>query len=110
MNLACVGHIEKRKPVAGKYNVSACGCKYHRGFVSTSHIFSAISGNVACGPITSLFNTNPLPLTIIGAPSLTYFTNPKATITQIDSCGITTGYDYRIALRIQVVLQVNPIA
>lgn len=58
------------------------------GFKSGSQIYSSISGDVACGPVTRLFNTNPPALRINGAPSLSYFTNPKATVTQLTSCGL----------------------
>lgn len=77
-----------------------CGIATSCGYVSGSQITSSIQGNVACGPITSLFNTNPLPLAINGAPSLSYFTNVEATAAPITGCSATPGYDYRIAMHI----------
>lgn len=70
------------------------------GYVSGSQIYSSITGNVACGPITALFNTNPLPLQINGAPSLSYLTNVSASAAPITGCGATSGYDYRVSMHI----------
>ncbi|WP_169435059.1 DUF11 domain-containing protein [Neolewinella persica] len=68
------------------------------GYTSGSQIQSMIAGKVGCGDITSLFNTNPPPLSIIGAPTLSYFTNPTITIEQIDDCTPGAGYDYSVYL------------
>lgn len=68
------------------------------GYTSGSQIQSKIAGKVGCGDITSLFNTNPPPLSIIGAPTLSYFTNPKITIEQIEDCTPGAGYDYSVYL------------
>ena len=76
-----------------------CGLITSCGYASGSQITSTISGNVGCGAITSLYNTNPSPLTIIGAPSLSYFTNPSISISQVDNC-TSASFNYRVALRI----------
>ncbi|PZF74362.1 T9SS type A sorting domain-containing protein [Taibaiella soli] len=68
------------------------------GYISGSQITSTINGNVACGPITSLYNTNPAPLSIIGAPSLSYLTNPKATVTPLAGCGM--GQSIKLVLHV----------
>jgi uncharacterized repeat protein (TIGR01451 family) len=70
------------------------------GFASGSQITSSISGQVACGPVTSLTNTNAPGLTIIGAPSLNYFANPKISITQANACTAGSAFDYKVALKI----------
>jgi uncharacterized repeat protein (TIGR01451 family) len=70
------------------------------GFISGSQITSSIAGKVGCGDITSLYNTNPPPLTINGAPSLSYFTNPKAEISQVDNCTPGAAFDYKVTLLI----------
>jgi hypothetical protein len=70
------------------------------GYVSGSQIYSSIAGNVACGPVTALFNTNPLPLHINGAPSLSYLTNVSASAAPITGCSATPGYDYRVSMHI----------
>jgi uncharacterized repeat protein (TIGR01451 family) len=70
------------------------------GYTSGSMIHSSVAGNVACGPITSLFNTDPPPLNIAGAPSLSYLTNPRMTVTQIGNCGSGSNGTMRIVLPI----------
>ncbi|PZF72131.1 T9SS type A sorting domain-containing protein [Taibaiella soli] len=70
------------------------------GFTSGSQIKSAINGNVACGAISSLYNTNPPALNINGAPSLSYFTNPQATIEQLSSCGTSNDKNIYVVLHI----------
>jgi hypothetical protein len=77
-----------------------CSITTSCGYISGSQIVSSIAGNVACGPITSLFNTNPAPLNINGAPALSYFTNVDASVQQATGCGPTASYDYRIAMHI----------
>lgn len=67
-------------------------------YTSGSQILSSIAGKVGCGDITSLFNTNPPPLSIIGAPTLSYFTNPTITVEQIDDCVPGAGYNYGVYL------------
>jgi uncharacterized repeat protein (TIGR01451 family) len=70
------------------------------GYVSGSQITSSIGGNVACGPITSLYNTNPQPLGIVGAPTLSYRANPEMTVSQLTSCGPGSDADCKIVLHI----------
>jgi uncharacterized repeat protein (TIGR01451 family) len=70
------------------------------GYTSGSMIHSRVAGNVACGPVTSLFNTDPPPLNIVGAPSLSYLTNPKMSVTQISDCGSGSNGVMRIVLPI----------
>jgi hypothetical protein len=77
-----------------------CGVTTTCGYISGSQITSSIAGTVACGPITSLTNSNPLPLNINGAPALSYFSNVQATVQQVTSCGASATYDYRIAMHI----------
>ncbi|MFA6058309.1 MAG: T9SS type A sorting domain-containing protein [Taibaiella sp.] len=77
-----------------------CGVTTVCGYISGSQITSSIAGTVACGPITSLTNANPLPLNINGAPALSYFSNVQATVQPVTGCGPTSSYDYRIAMYI----------
>ncbi|MFA6060871.1 MAG: T9SS type A sorting domain-containing protein [Taibaiella sp.] len=77
-----------------------CGVTTACGYISGSQITSSIAGTVACGPITSLTNANPLPLNINGAPALSYFSNVQATVQQATGCGASASYDYRIAMHI----------
>jgi hypothetical protein len=77
-----------------------CGIMTACGYISGSQITSSIAGNVACGPITSLFNSNPPALNINGAPSLSYFSNVQATVQPVTGCGASSAYDYRIAMHI----------
>ncbi|MES2772750.1 MAG: T9SS type A sorting domain-containing protein [Bacteroidota bacterium] len=72
------------------------GCGYKSG----AQITSQVNGFVACGAITSLTNTNPPPLTIIGAPAITYFTNLTGDADQISGLNNPLGYDYRVSMRL----------
>ncbi|MBE2208750.1 MAG: DUF11 domain-containing protein, partial [Saprospiraceae bacterium] len=68
------------------------------GYVSGSQITSSIAGRVGCGDIASLFNTNPPPLTIEGAPALNRLTNPVLTVQQATSCSPGELLNYNVAL------------
>jgi len=70
------------------------------GYISGSVINSHINGNVACGPITSLYNTNPPPLDINGAPGLSYLTNPDLSVVQLGACGSGSDGTMKIVLKI----------
>lgn len=69
-------------------------CGYNVGTIITSQI----AGKVACGEITSLFNSNPPTLAINGVPTLNYLSNVKGFADPISGLNNPAGYDYRVKM------------
>lgn len=67
-------------------------------YISGSQIGTTVEGTVACGPITSLFNTNPAPLNINGATS-NYIANITVSADTVSDCNTAgSGYAFRLAI------------
>jgi hypothetical protein len=67
-------------------------------YISGTQISTTLEGTVACGPITSIFGSNPAPLNINGA-SVNYIANVSASAQPVTGCDINgTGYPFRVSI------------